>query len=95
MNIQNVDSCPEYISKFLKDNMEQLINIYDAGSSNFGDGGLGLNCSLKENKMDVFYMDLDLLKKTVGDVWESIKREEKKIFLVNDSDGYGNFLIYI
>ena len=75
--------------------MEQLINIYDAGSLEMGDGCLGLNCNLNENKMDVFYMNQETLKKTVGDIWDNIKKKDKKIFIVNDSSGYGNFLIYI
>ena len=88
MDIYNVDSCPEYISNFLKLNMEQLMNIYDAGMSNYGTGCLSLNCNLKENKMDVFYMDIELLKKTIGDIWETIKKEDQKIFLINDIDGF-------
>jgi hypothetical protein len=95
MNVKNADKCPEYIDKFLKDNMEQLVNIYDAGYSNMGEGCLGFNCSLKDNKMDVFYMDIELIKKTIGDVWENIKKKDKKLFYVRDFDGYGDFLIYI
>jgi len=95
MNIQNVESCPDYIGTFLKKNMEQLINIHDAGKEHNGDGCLMMLCSLNNNKMDVFYMGCDDIKDKFGIIYDNIKREEKKVFLINDSDGYGNFLIYI
>lgn len=95
MNIQNVESCPEYIGNFLRTNMEQLINIYDAGKAANGDGCLSMVCSLNNNKMDVFYMNSEKLKDVTGLIYDNIKRYDKKVFLINDSDGYGNFLIYI
>ena len=34
MSIQNVDSAPDYIMKFIHMNMEQLCKIYDEGMYN-------------------------------------------------------------
>ena len=54
--IQNVDSAPDYIHKFIHMNMEQLCKIYDEGMYNNPDlekGILCFQCSEKENKMDV------------------------------------------
>jgi len=96
--IQNIESTPPYIGDFLKQNMDQLINIHDEGKKEQGIGCLGFKCSQTENKMDVFYMNegtmLETLKK---ESWEQLKItiEEKKLFLVNDLDLNSIFLIYI
>lgn len=96
--IQNIDSTPNYISDFLKANMEQLYNIHDEGKQEHGLGCLGLKCSEYENTMDVFYMnEKNLIQTLKQESWETLKSTigEKRLFLINDLDLNSIFLIYI
>ena len=96
--IQNIDSTPSYISIFLKANIDQLKNIHDEGKQEHGEGCLGFKCSEKENKMDVFYMNEELILQTLqNESWQQLKStiQEKRLFLINDLDINSIFLIYI
>lgn len=96
--IQNIESTPNYISNFLKTNMEQLCNIHDKGKQEHGIGCLGLKCSENENTMDVFYMnEINLIQTLKQESWEQLKTTigEKRLFLINDLDLNSIFLIYI
>ena len=57
MNVQNINSAPEYINKFINHNFTKLIEIYDQGISENGTGVLSFKCSESENKMDVYFMN--------------------------------------
>ena len=102
MSIQNVDSAPDYIMKFIHINMKQLCKIYDEGMYNnpgLDKGILVFQCSQENNKMDVqFYNDemmCEILQK------ESVKNlknniaEDKKLFFIQDLDLNSIFLIQI
>jgi len=96
--IQNIESTPEYISNFLRNNMEQLCNIYNEGKQEYGIGCLGFKCSEHDNTMDVFYMNENTLIQTLKqESWEQLKDiiGEKRLFLINDLDLNSIFLIYI
>ena len=54
-------STPEYIDTFLKANMVKLVEIHDQGIEEHKVGCLGFKCSQKENKMDVFFMNEDII----------------------------------
>ena len=99
MNIQNINSAPEYINKFIQGNLEQLNNIYDEGMKSNDFGVLGFQCSEKENKMDVQFMNDDMMLEMIQkDSWEQLKKsipESKKLFFVKDIDLNSVFLIYI
>ena len=100
MSIQTINSAPEYINIFIKNNLEKLNEIYDEGINNYKDGGvLFFQCSEENNIMDVQFknneMMLEILEK---DSWENLKlsiQENKKLFIVNDMDKNSIFLIYI
>tara|TARA_B100001094_G_C17544421_1_gene490715 strand:- start:85 stop:387 length:303 start_codon:yes stop_codon:yes gene_type:complete len=100
MSIQTINSAPEYINIFIKNNLEKLTGIYDEGININKDGGvLFFQCSEENNKMDVQFknneMMLEILEK---DSWENLKlsiQENKKLFIVNDMDKNSIFLIYI
>jgi len=62
--IQNVDSCPDYINKFIHLNMEQLCKIYDEGmelNPELEKGILFFVCSQEKNKMDVQFMNDEMM----------------------------------
>jgi len=99
MSIQNISSAPSYINKFIQGNLEQLNKIYDEGMTVNSCGVLYFQCSEKENKMDVQFMnDEDMLKMIQKESWEQLKSsipESKKLFFVKDEDLNSVFLIYI
>ena len=97
MNVQNVSSAPSYISNFINHNFTKLIEIYDEGEKNEGDGVLSFKCSQQDNKMDVFYLnEINILTQITKETWENLKKStDKKIFMVNDLDNNSVFLIYI
>lgn len=102
MSIQNVDSAPDYIMKFIHMNMEQLCNIYDEGLNNNPDLDKGImvfQCSQEKNKMDVqFYNDemmCEILEKeSVMNLKNNIQKD-KKLFFIQDLDLNSIFLIQV
>ena len=100
MNIENISSAPDYIHKFINNNMDQLNKIYEEGM-NYNDFGILLfQCSEKQNKMDVqFYNDdmmLNLLEKdSVENLKKTIDDSKKRLFMIKDIDLNSIFLIYI
>ena len=98
MQIQNISSAPEYISKFINHNFTKLIEIYDEGINEFNTGVLSFKCSEKENKMDVFFMNEELILQMLQkESWEQLKNNlnDKRLFFINDLDKSSIFLVYI
>jgi hypothetical protein len=100
--IQNVDSAPDYIMKFIHENMEDLCMIYDEGLSNnpgLEKGIIVFQCSEKENKMDVQFMNDEMMyeileKESVMNLKNNIQ-ENKKLFFIQDIDRNSVFLIQV
>ena len=80
MSITNVKSTPPYIESFLQANSNKLFEIYDQGMKEHNNVGcLGLKCSEKENKMDVFFMNEEMICQMLQkDSWENLKRVNNK-----------------
>lgn len=102
MSIQNVDSAPDYIMKFIHMNMEQLCKIYDEGMNNNPDLDKGImvfQCSQENNKMDVqFYNDEMMCEILQKDSVQNLKNniaEDKKLFFIQDLDLNSIFLIQV
>ena len=99
MNIQNVDSAPNYITQFISGNMEQLSKIYEEGLIDNPEGILGCKCSEKDNRMDVQFMNEEMILEMITkESWEPLKRsipEGKKLMFIMDLDLDGVFLIYV
>ena len=96
--IQHAHSTPPYIDTFLKANMTQLVEIHDRGIEEHKTGCLGFNCSQKENKMDVYFMNEDIILQSIQkESWENLKQGigDKKLFLIKDIDENRIFLVYI
>ena len=102
MSIQNVDSAPDYIMKFIHSNMEQLCNIYSEGLYNnpgLDKGIIVFQCSEKENKMDVQFMNDEMMceiivKESVINLKNNIQ-EGKKLLFIRDEDRNAVFLIQV
>ena len=96
--IQQVQSAPDYIMKFIHTNMEQLQTIYQEGSSHHGEGLLAFQCSEKDNKMDVQFMNETMIYEMISqESWIHLKESkgEKQLFFVKDIDLNSVFLITI
>ena len=101
-SIQNVDSAPDYIMKFIHMNMEQLCKIYDEGMYNNPDLDKGImmfQCSEKENKMDVQFMNDEMMceileKESVMNLKNNTQKD-KKLFFIQDLDINSVFLIQV
>lgn len=102
MSIQNVDSAPDYIMKFIHGNMEQLCKIYEEGLYNnpgLEKGIMVFQCSQETNKMDVQFMNDDMMceileKESVQNLKNNIG-ENKKLFFIQDLDLNSVFLIQV
>jgi len=101
-SIQNVDSAPDYIMKFIHMNMEQLCKIYDEGMNNnpqLDKGIMVFQCSQENNKMDVqFYNDEMMCEILQKDSVQNLKNniaEDKKLFFIQDLDLNSIFLIQV
>lgn len=105
-SIQIIDSCPSYISIFIKNNNEQLVKIYNEGleikkkeDENFKKGILLFNCSEKENIMNVQFADDEKLQTLLAK--ESVSRlkanipSDKNLYFIFDMDRNDVFLVYI
>ena len=97
--IHQTSSAPDYIMNFINKNIIKLEEIYNNGIKEYKNGMLGFKCSQKDNKMDVFFMNEELILNMIQkDSWEQIlynKPENKKIFFVNDLDRNAIFMITI
>jgi hypothetical protein len=102
MSIQNVDSAPDYIMKFIHSNMEQLCKIYDEGLYNnpgLEKGIMVFQCSQENNKMDVQFMNDAMMceileKESVMNLKNNIQKD-KKLFFIQDLDINSIFLMQI
>lgn len=105
-SIKVVNSCPNYISVFIKNNNEQLEKIYKEGlettqrkDSNFKKGILLFNCSEEKNIMNVQFADDEKMQTmlTVDSV-NNLKNnipDGKNLYFIMDIDLNSVFLVYI
>jgi len=89
MNIQNISSLPDYIDKFIKFNMNKLIEIYSNGINTHKEGLLYFDCNKNENKVDVFFLEPNRILEIIAkESWEQLKIDsgDKKIFLIKEEN---------
>ena len=99
MDIHHVDTMPRYISNFISGNLEQLNKIYEEGLLNNSEGILGCKCSEKDNRMDVQFMNEEMILEIITkETWEPYKHtipEGKKLMYIMDLDLNSIFLVTI
>jgi len=97
--IQQVQSAPAYITTFIQGNLEDLEGIYQEGITAFETGCMVFRCSQEKNKMDVQFMNDDMMCEILEkENWFQIKNNipaGKKLFFVRDEDLNSIFMIYI
>ena len=88
MNIQNINSLPNFIDKFIKFNQDKLIEIYDESIKIHNTGLLYFQCDKEQNNVDVMFLYVDKIIEMMGkESWEMLKNDagDKKIFLIKES----------
>ena len=99
VNVKQVSTAPDYIMKFINHNLTKLNEIYDKELQEHKEGMLGFKCSKKENKMDVFFMNEELICQMLQkESWKTLQQstpEGKRLFFVNDLDLNSIFMITI
>ena len=99
MSVQHIDSAPNYITQFISGNMDQLCKIYEEGLVDNPEGILGCKCSEKDNRMDVQFMNEEMILEMIAkESWEPLKEsipEGKKLMFIMDIDLDSVFLIYV
>ena len=95
MEIKEINTAPpDYILQFIDNHTEQLIEIYNNGYKENGPGCLGLNCSNKENTMDVFFMNETMILQIIPSYkWDEIKEKKLNTLIVKDIDLSNIFII--
>tara|TARA_B100001123_G_scaffold412646_1_gene510130 strand:- start:848 stop:1138 length:291 start_codon:yes stop_codon:yes gene_type:complete len=89
MNIQNINSLPDFIDKFIKFNHDKLIEIYDEGNKAYTEGLLYFQCDKEKNNVDVFFLYREKIIDMISEEsWEMLKKDanDKKIFLIKESE---------
>ena len=99
MDIHHVDTMPRYISNFISGNLEQVNKIYEEGLLNNSEGILGCKCSEKDNRMDIQFMNEEMILEMITkETWEPYKQnipEGKKLMYIMDLDLNSIFLVTI
>ena len=89
MNVQNINSLPDFIDQFIKFNHDKLIEIYDEGIKVHTEGLLYFQCDQEKNNVDVFFLFREKIVDMISEEsWEMLKRDagDKKIFLIKESE---------
>jgi hypothetical protein len=99
MDIQNIDSAPDYIHSFIASNYEQLNKIYGEGNEENSEGILFCKCSLEDNRIDIQFMNEDMIIEIITkESWDNLKttiQNDKKLLFIQDLDLDCVFLLYI
>jgi hypothetical protein len=97
MSIRNIDSAPEYITKFIQGNMENLTKIYEEGLNKLDEGILVCKCSEKDNRIDIQFMNDDMFGGIITkESWIPYKEslpKDKKFMFIQDLDLKCVFLV--
>ena len=89
-------SLPDYINQFIDFNKNKLIEIYQNGIQENKKGCLGLKCSVKENKMDVYFMNETMVQEIItAEELINIQNKNQSLLIIHDIDLMSIFLLYI
>ena len=89
MNVQNINSLPDFIDRFIKFNHDKLIEIYDGGIKVHTEGLLYFQCDREKNNVDVMFLFREKVVEMISEEsWEMLKQDagDKKIFLIKESE---------
>jgi len=93
-----VDTVPEYITKFIETNIDNIQKIITEEKKNRGDGIIYIDTDIKENKLNLVFLTyqeslntLDLSEEFLNET----KVEDKTSIIINDNEYKTRFIIYI
>ena len=94
-----MEKIPDYVHEFIREKKDKLNEIYEGRKSVDGPGYLHIKINVKENKIDVIYIDemlkRQMLTKEFCENVETNNKEDKKIYLVEDINLNSLFILYI
>jgi hypothetical protein len=94
-----MENIPDYVHEFIRERKDKLNEIYEGRKSVDGSGYLHIKINVKENKIDVIYIDeilkRQMLTKEFCENIETNNKEDKKIYLVEDLKLNSLFILYI
>ena len=93
-----VDTVPEYITKFIETNIDNIQKIITEEKKNRGDGIIYIDTDIKENKLNLVFLTyqeslntLDLSEEFLNET----KVEDKTSIIINDNEYKTRFLSLI
>lgn len=99
MDIQMVNSAPQYITNFISNNHDNIIKIFEDEFKNNNNEILFCNCSEKENKIDIHSInEIQINQMIDNNTWNSFKstlNENNKVLIIKDIDLDKYFLFNI
>ena len=93
-----VDSVPEYISNFIRENEENIKKIINDEQNNRGEGIIYIDTDLKENRLDLVFLTNEEAINTLqfsDDFLKNTKMKDKTSIIINDNEYKTRFIIYI
>ena len=94
-----MEKIPPHIHEFIRENNEQLNDIYGNEKEQNGPGYLGIKCQKKDNKIDVFYINENTKHELFSQEFcENIEKgnvDNKKVFIIQEIDSQSVFILYI
>lgn len=96
--VNYVDSVPEYIKKFIENNITNIQKIITEEKKNRGEGLIYIDTDIKENKLNLVFLTIQESKNTLNLSEEFLKDtnlEGKTTIIINDNEYKTRFIIYI
>jgi hypothetical protein len=96
--VKHVDTVPEYITKFIETNIDNIQTIITEEKKNRGEGLIYIDTDMKENKLNLVFLTIQESKNTLNLSEEFLKdtsQEGKTTIIINDNEYKTRFIIYI
>jgi len=96
VNVNVVESVPEYITTFINNNYETIKNIIEEEKER-GDGFIYIDIHVKENKLNLLYFTNEEVSNigATKEFLESVNVENKTTIIINDNEYKTRFILYI
>ena len=96
--INYIDSIPDYLINFIKQNEENIKNIIKEEKTNRGEGIIFIKSDLKQNKLDLVFYTFKESKQMLelsDDFLNSVYNEDKTTIIIHDNEYKKKFIVYL
>lgn len=96
--INYVDSIPDYLINFIKNNEENIKNIIKEEKKNRGEGVIFIISDLKQNKLDLVFLTFEESKQKLDlsdDFLNSVSNDDKTTIIIHDNEYKKKFIVYL